>query len=55
MEMIRDGIDDINNRTIRDVQYFAKTRIYASKENIEKLKQNEKSYREEMEETYMNY
>lgn len=55
MEMIRDGIDDINNRTIRDVQYLAKTRIYASKENIEKLKQNEKSYREEMEEAYMNY
>ncbi len=55
MEMVRDVIDEINNKTIRDVQYFAKTRIYTSKENIEKLKQNEKNYREEMQEAYVNY
>ncbi len=46
MEIIRDIIDDINNRKIRDIQYFANTKIYASKENIEKLKANRENYRE---------
>lgn len=46
MELIRDIIDDVNNRKIRDIQYFADTKIYASKENIEKLKSNRENYKE---------
>lgn len=46
METLRDIIDDINNRKIRDIQYFADTKIYASKENIEKLKLNRENYKE---------
>ena len=48
MEAVRDVINDINNKKIRDVQYFANTTIYASKENIEKLKQNEENYKQKM-------
>lgn len=40
MNFIRQMIDDINNKEFKNYDYIAETKVYASKENIEKLKQN---------------
>lgn len=40
MEFLRDIINDINNKEIMNYDYIPEATIYASKENIEKLKQN---------------
>ena len=39
MQEIRDSIDDINNKKIRN--YYPVVYVYTSKENIEKLIRNE--------------
>ena len=39
-EFIRDIIKDINNKELVNYDYIPYTTVYASKENIEKLKQN---------------
>lgn len=39
-EWIRNVIQDINNKQLINYDFIPKTTIYASKENIEKLKQN---------------
>lgn len=45
MEIIRDIINDINNKKIIGIRYLANTTIYASKENIEKIRENNANYR----------
>ena len=45
MEVIRDIINDINNKKIVGVKYFVNITIYASKENIEKIRENNTNYR----------
>ncbi len=45
---LRENIDDINNKTIRDYNYF-KVKVYTTKENIQKLNENKKTRRETQE------
>lgn len=45
---LRENIDDINNKTIRDYDYF-KVKVYTTKENIQKLNDNKKTRREAQE------
>lgn len=49
---LRENIDDINNKKIRDYDYF-KVKVYTTKENIQKLNDN-KNNRRETQQSYEN-
>ena len=54
MEFIRNIIQDINSKELINYDFIPETTIYASKENIEKLKQNYQLKKEEEEQIMMN-
>lgn len=45
LKYLRENIDDINNKEIRNYDYF-KVKVYTTKENIQKLNDNKKNRRE---------
>ena len=55
MEILRDVIEDINNKKIRDALYISVTKIYASKENFEKLKLIRENYKEILKADELDY
>ncbi len=54
IDLIKQIVKDINNKQIKDYPYVAEVYIYASKENIEKIQENNRK-RQEIEDEHYRY